>query len=55
MQHMQQANAATLLDRIGKWMLPGDAVPPAHLGGEALGSTLREIPFKVVLTCTWTH
>lgn len=51
-QVMPKANAATLLDRIGKWMLPGDAVPPAHLGGEALGSTLREIPFKVVLTCT---
>ncbi|CAE7274498.1 unnamed protein product [Symbiodinium sp. CCMP2592] len=50
-----QANAATLLHRVGKWMLPGDETPPAHLGGEALGSILREIPFKVVLTCTWTH
>ena len=53
--HMNQMKSATLLHRIGKWMLPGDETPPAHLGGKALGDILEEVPFKVVLTCTWTN
>eukprot|EP00439_Symbiodinium_sp_Y106_P065793 s1996_g10.t1 len=46
-----QANAATLMDRVGRWTLCACQGTSEFLGGEALDGLLSKVPMKVVINC----
>ena len=47
-----EANAATLMDRVGRWTLCACQGTSEFLGGEALDGLLSKVPMKVVINCS---
>ena len=49
-----QANTATLLDRLGKWLLPGSPAAggvSSYLVNDSAKQALARVPIKVILSC----